>query len=273
MNQHRSGVVFALLSLVCLWAQAATPTFSTGGVTSYSPCGVGPDLPFSAPMANSVANWFTFVGFPNVSRWTNGNVWGSDFRDGTDLDPGGGSDAPNIYFYNGHGICQNPPKATDPDFITVCGNFGKPDTTTIGTSTRWGNSGGKLQFAIIDASCPMDLISISNQWFPVLQGIHIAVGHSGTVTADTLNSNRRGTDFAAKIAVPPILSFFLPTMSVGDAWMTAGIEDIQSGGCCAVALAAGATEADAVNRRDNEKVTDGRSNPTPNWAAWRWACR
>lgn len=273
MSQRLSWAILALLGMLCLPALAATPTFSTGGVTLYSPCNVGPDLPFSAPMANSVANWFSFVGFPNVSRWTNGNVWGSDFRDGTDMDPGGGSDAPNIYFYNGHGICQNPPKATDPDFITVCGNFGKPDTTTIGTSTRWGNNGGKLQFAIIDASCPMDLVSIANQWFPVLQGIHIAVGHSGSASADTLNSNRRGTDFASEIALPPFFSFFFQPMSVGDAWMTAGTEDIQSGGCCAVAIAAGETEADAVDRRDNEKVTDGRSNPTPNWAAWRWACR
>jgi hypothetical protein len=262
-------LVGALALLPALQAAAADPTFSTGAVASYSPCGVGPNLPATIPEANDFATWLSAAGLPSVSRWTDGNVWGSDFRDGTDLDPGGGSDAPNIYFYTGHGICQNPPTATDGDFITVCGNFGKPDTTTIGTSTRWGNSGGHLQFGLLDASCPMDLISLSNQWFPVLDGVHVATGHSGTGTSDTLDSERRGNDFASLISGP---FWFFPKQSVGDAWMNAGTEDIQSG-CCAVVIAAGVDRNDAINRRDNEKITDGMSNPTPNWAAWRWSCR
>ena len=160
-------VGFAVFSALCSRAQAATPSFSTAGGDVLQPVRgrAGPASsarPWRDPSRTGLRSW----GFPNVSRWTNGNVWGSDFRDGTDLDPGGGSDAPNIYFYNGHGICQNPPVATSPDFITVCGNFGKPDTTTIGTSTRWGNAGGKLQFAIIDASCPMDLVSLETSGFP-----------------------------------------------------------------------------------------------------------
>jgi hypothetical protein len=37
-----------------------------------------------------------------------------------------------------------------------------------------------------------------------------------------------------------------------------------------VAIAVGATEAEAVDRRENERITDNRANPTVNWAAWKW---
>ncbi len=267
----RSLVLMFVVAVAALPGSALSQvTFSTGAVDLYSPCNVGPDLPNTIPEADSVALWFSLAGFPSVSRWTNGNVWGSDFRDGTDIDPGGGSDAPRIYFYSGHGICQNPPKATDGDFITVCGKFGKPDTTTIGTSTRWGNGTGRLQFGLLDASCPMDLVSLSNQWFPVLTGVHVATGHSGTSTSDTLDSVSRGSDFAALIASPAIFWFF-PHLSVGDAWMTTGIEDVQPG-CCAVVIAGGSNRDDAIDRRDHERLTDGRPNPVTTWAAWRWIC-
>jgi hypothetical protein len=51
--------------------------------------------------------------------------------------------------------------------------------------------------------------------------------------------------------------------------MDTGTIDIQSG-CSAVALAAGANRDDAIDRRENERITDGRSNPVPNWFAWKW---
>ena len=91
------------------------------------------------------------------SRWENGDVWGFYFRDnnGGDLELNGGSDVPDIYFYTGHGTCQNPPAATDADFISVCGNFGAPNRTNIGTQSRWENGAGNLKFCFLDASCPM----------------------------------------------------------------------------------------------------------------------
>ncbi len=50
-----------------------------------------------------------------------------------------------------------------------------------------------------------------------------------------------------------------------------GTEDIQDG-CCAVAIAAGNNRDDAIDRRENERILDNRTNPTPNWFAWRWVC-
>jgi hypothetical protein len=255
--------------------------YSTGCVSIYvaNGCG-GPDLPQSVPEGAAFRDWYNLAGHQVSSSWDNGNVWGSDFREGpnNDLAPDGGSDIPDIYYYSGHGTCQNPPAATSSEFINVCGDFGDPDSTTIGTQCRWGSLGGNvgargnLKFLFLDASCPMDLVSIQNSWFPVFQGLHMAVGHSGTTTSDTLDSVTRGSQFAAYTAgLPPPLNFFFPQLSIGDAWMITGVIDIQSG-CCAVALAAGNDRNDAIDRRENERVTDNRGDPSPNWFAWKWVC-
>ena len=241
--------------------------FSTGAVRDYFPCGVSPNLPLTIPEAANFRTWYTLAGDTVLSRWENGDVWGSDFRDGTDNDPGGGSDAPELYFYSGHGSCQNPPTATDPDFIVVCGNFGKPDVVDIGASSRWGN--GHLKFCFLDASCPMDLISLERNWFPAFVGLHVATGNSGTATADTLDSATRGSQFAAYSSGGFL---FFPYLSVGDAWMATGTIDVQAS-CCAVVIAAGADRNDAIDRRENERVHDNRPNPVPNWFAWKWVCR
>src|SRR5690348_10723969 len=101
-----AGVVLAL----CVATSGVAQTrYSTGAVSNYpaNPC-FGPNLPFSVGSAASFRGWYALAGLPNVSRWENNDVWGSDFRDGASADnePQGGSDLPDVYFYNGHGICQ-----------------------------------------------------------------------------------------------------------------------------------------------------------------------
>ena len=248
--------------------------YSSGAVRDYIPNGCGgPDLPATIPEARAFQFWYSFGGHTPVSTWENGNVWGSDFRnDGGDNDPGGGSDVPDIYLFAGHGSCENPPTATSGDFIIVCGNFGTPNVVNIGAQSGWGDAPGDLQFLFIDASCPMDLASLGDDWFPVFQGMHMATGHSGTATADALDSSSRGSQLAARTAgLPGILGWLLPQQSVGDAWMDAGTIDIQPG-CSAVAIAVAATEADAIDRRENERITDNRPSPGADWvwAAWKW---
>jgi hypothetical protein len=227
-------------------------------------------LALTIPECYNFRLWYDFGKFQLFSRWENGDVWGSDFRDASngDLEPNGGSDIPEVYFYAGHGNCQDSPSATSPDFIAVCGDFGKPDNTIIGTQCRWGNRPGNLRFAFIDASCPMDLVSITNSWFPVFQGLHMAIGHSGTSTQDAFDSADRGSQFAGYTS--GVLWLF-PHLCVGDAWMITGLIDVQTG-CCAVALAAGTDRDDSIDRCNNEKVKDNRPNPTPNWFTWRWVC-
>jgi len=263
------GVCAALLLVSSVSAQSLR--YATGCVRDYIPGGcAGPDLPATIPEGANFRSWYDLGGFTRFSAWDNGNVFGSDFRDAGngDLEPNGGSDVPEVYLFAGHGSCQNPPVATSGDFLNVCGNFGTPNSTTIGSQSRWGNGSGNLRFAFIDASCPMDLVSLGNQWFPVFRGLHVAVGHSGTSTADALDSTVRGSQLGAFTSG----LWFLPQMSVGDAWMTVGTQDVQTG-CCAVVIAAGNNRDDAINRRENERVLSGWSDPASNWFAWRWVCR
>jgi len=269
-----------VLSVVLLALPAPLPSqlrYSTGGVNNYPPatCG-GPNLSLCVAEARDFQSWFNFAGFRNVTRWENGDVWGSDFRDGTDTDPSGGSDIAQAYFFSGHGICENPPTSGSGDFIVTCGNFGKPDVTRIGTSSRWGNSPGQLQFMFIDASCPMDLPSLTTEWFAPFRGLHMATGHSGDVNHDTLDSESRGDQSAAHMVGEDLVIFgwhftLIPKLPVGSAWMSTGLIDVQSQ-VCAVAIAAGNDRNDAINRREDEFVDSGWSNPTPNWFAWKWVC-
>ena len=77
----------------------------------------------------------------------------------------------------------------------------------------------------------MDLVSITNSWFPPFQGLHMAIGHSGTGTFRYIRyASDRGSQFAAYTSGA---FWFYPHLSVGDAWMVTGTIDIQSG-CCAV---------------------------------------
>jgi len=249
--------------------------YSTGSVSQYVAAGCGgPDLPQAVPGGAAFRSWYILSKANNVliSRWDNGDVWGSDFRDagGGDIDTGGGADFPDLYYFSGHGRCQNPPGPTSPDFILTCGKFGKPDSTNIQAQSRFGNGVGHLKFLFLDASCPMDIASLAT-WFPVFQGLHIATGHSGTIPADALDSPRRGDQLSAQTAgfVP---GFNFAQRSVGDAWMRCGLIDVQKG-CSAVVIAAGATFAEAEDRRDHERVQERRSNPVKNWVAWRWVTR
>ena len=270
--RHFIVVLVGMLAMPSQSVDAQNIRYSTGCVRDYIPNGcTGPDLPATIPEGQAFRLWYNLGGFSLVSSWNNGNVWGSDFRDASngDLEPNGGSDLPEVYLFAGHGTCQNPPVATSPDSIVTCGNFGTPDNTVIGTSSRWGNGTGNLRFAFIDASCPMDLVSLANQWFPAFRGLHMAVGHSGTANADAFDSAVRGSQLAAYTSDA---LWVIPHLSVRDAWMAVGTKDVQRG-CCAVVLAVGSNQSDAIDRRENEKVKDNRSDPTPAWAAWRWICR
>ena len=252
-------------------------TYSTGAINTYSTCGLNPDLSNRIEAAKRFRDWYNLAGFPNISRWENDNVFNTDFTDGAnkDMDPNGGSDAPDIYLFAGHGSCQNPPGANDPDFLVTCshtvGNF-----TDIGASSRWGNAGGHLRFAFIDASCPMDLVSLGHNWFPPFQGLHVATGHSGRTTNDTLDSPSRPGEFAvrtigAQTTFLGIVISTIPREPVTWAWMDTGLIDVQPQ-VCAVSIANDATRDAAIHRRDNEFVSPSMGRPSGNWYAWRWVC-
>jgi hypothetical protein len=119
----------------------------------------------------------------------------------------------------------------------------------------------------------MDLVSLTNQWWTVFQGLHIAMGHSGDATHDNLDSDKKLPTVGMYLAPP----FPFPFPSLGGssyrtAWMSAGLIDVQSG-VCAVITATGRTEAEAVARRDFETPTGAIPDALPpTWIAWRWVC-
>ncbi|MCA1612481.1 MAG: DUF6345 domain-containing protein [Thermoanaerobaculia bacterium] len=275
----RAAILATVLLALSAPAALSQTRYSTGAVANYpaNPCG-GPSLPLTIPEASNFRGWYSLANLPLVTRWENNDVWGSDFRDGAtaDREPSGGSDLPDVYFFTGHGICQAAPAATSPDFLVTCSTNGTPDATNIGTSSRWGNAGGNLKFAFLDASCPMDLVSLGNNWLNPFQGLHIATGHSGDKTHDTLDSSTRGGQFAGyTVGYKVHVVFFdieiFPELSAGSAWMTTGLIDVQPS-VCAVVIANDTTLQVAGNRRDSEKVKSPWARPSGNWWAWRWVC-
>jgi len=271
-------VVVAAISLCLGLPNAYALDYSTGAVNVYNTCGLSPDLPYRIEAAKRFRDWYNEAGFHNISRWENDDVWNTDFTDGPgkDMEAGGGSDLPNVYLFAGHGSCQNPPTATDPDYLVTC-SHGAGMFTDVGASSRWGNAGGRLQFAFIDASCPMDLVSLGQNWFPPFQGLHVATGHSGTSTHDTYDSASRPVEFAMRTTgyqttFLGIVISTVPAEPVTWAWMDTGLIDVQDQ-VCAVAIANDATRDAAINRRDNEYVFSGWGNPSGNWYAWRWVCK
>jgi hypothetical protein len=265
----RRIILFVLLAFVAV--EAGAVVLSTGAINNY---GGSANLFHDIAEANDFRGWYLFAGNTVFTAWTDGNVWGSDFRDQgspNDMDPSGGSDRAQVYYYTGHGICPSSQTTTSAvDFLVTHGNFGLPDVDHIVTDSVWGNNGGRLQFMLIDASCPTEVPEIT-QLFPIFGGLHMVTGNSGDSKHDTLDSESRGNEFGIQTVGFPPLPFFFPQLPVGDAWMNTGLIDVQDQ-VCAIAAAAGDTRDDAINRRDNEFVTSGWGNPSNNWMAWKWVC-
>src|SRR5579871_2375800 len=112
---------FVAIVLGACSSAALAQNYSTGAVDKYTTCNIQPDLSSCIEEAKRFRDWYDQAGFPLVTRWENDDVWNTDFTDGPgkDMDPSGGSDLPNIYLFSGHGVCQNPPTATDPDFLVT----------------------------------------------------------------------------------------------------------------------------------------------------------
>jgi Family of unknown function (DUF6345) len=260
-------IIFFFCAAV-LAAEACAIVLSTGAINDY---GGSANLSHDIAEAKDFRGWYTLAGNSVFSAWTDSSVWGSDFRDQgnpNDMDLGGGSDRAQVYYYTGHGSCPASQTTTSPvDFLITHGNPAIPDVTHIVADSVWGNNGGRLQFMLIDASCPTELPEIT-QLFPIFGGLHMVTGNSGDLKHDTLDSEDRGNAFGAQTSG----FLFFPQLPVGDAWMNTGLIDVQDQ-VCAVAAAAGDTRDDAINRRENERVTSGWGNPSNNWMAWKWVCK
>jgi hypothetical protein len=270
-----------VMTLLLLFGSSAFATnYSMGCVEKYSDASgftSSDDVSLTCDATDGFSFWFNLFGGHSLRfYWHNTLVWPSDYREdslgGNDVNEVDWSSA-DLAVFSGHGSCQNPPTASSPDFIvTAKDGIGRSaNFVNINASLRLGEfpgsgvfgSNGNLNTLMINASCPMDLVSLTTQWWSVFQGLHLAMGHSGDVNHDNLDS-------ASKL---PTVGMYLTTgNSYRTAWMSAGLIDVQSG-VCAVITATGRTESEAVSRRDSETPTNriGDAMP-PTWIAWRWVC-
>jgi hypothetical protein len=293
MSCKHIGAVLVVLLMIAVNRSSAVNT-DMACVERYSAAGFpsSADVSLTCDATDGFWYWFGMFG-GNALRfyWHDTLVWPSDYREDS---LAGGRDnvevdwsSADLAVFSGHGSCQNPPNASSPDFI-VTAQAGNPGNfVDIGTNMRLGEfpgsgvfgGNGNLNALIINASCPMDLTSLTNQWWNVFQGLHVAMGHSGDVNHDNLDSVDKLSAVGFYLAG---VAFF--STPVGDfpvkgtessyrtAWMSSGLVDVQSQ-TCAVITATGRSEAEAIERRDFETPTSGIADALPStWIAWRWVC-
>ncbi len=143
--------------------------FSTGTCNLYQ----YPDSPFSSnpsvhnlsgsnQAADHINYWYTQVGLTRYKAWTDFDVFPEDFLDEAfcgahprcDLNPAGGSDVPEIYWFQGHG-------ADHQIFVTRGG-------VDLRNRAIWGNGAGNLQFLFLMACSTMPLADLSS-WVAILR--------------------------------------------------------------------------------------------------------
>jgi len=286
MTKHTAIVTPLLLSLLVAGTAGAQINFDMGCVEKYSSASgftTSDNLFNACDATDGFAIWFrwSFLTTPKGKLryyWHDTLVWPTDYRE----DSFGGNDvaesdwsSSDLAVFSGHGSCQNPPVASSPDFLVTAKNgIGRSaNFVNIHASLRLGEypgsgvfgSNGNLNTLMINASCPMDLVSLTTQWWDVFQGLHLAMGHSGDAGHDNLDSS-------VKLPTVGVYLGLLGT-SYRTAWMSAGLIDVQSG-VCAVITATGRTETEAVSRRDSEKPLARMADARPaTWIAWRWVCK
>jgi len=287
MKHIRSQLVIPTLGVVLGVALPARATnYSLGCVERYSDASgfsTSDDVLLTCDAASGFSTWFNAFGGHNLGLfWQNTLVWPSDYRE----DSLGGSDhieadwsLADLNVFSGHGSGHNPPAASSPDCIVTARNgIGlSANFVNINSSLRFGEfpgsgvfgSNGNLDTFMLNASCPMDLVSLTTQWWSVFQGMHLAMGHSGDVNHDNLDSSSKLPTVGMYLTGVP---FFMEGSSYRTAWMSAGLIDVQPG-VCAVITGTGRSQSEAVDRRDFETPTTRIGDALPaSWIAWRWVC-
>lgn len=186
--------------------------------------------------------------------WGNDNAWETDFRH---PDYGGDSlnwtDDVNFLFYSDHG-----------------GNWGsvmhlafsKAHGTCLASSNQWRLGRKALKWIVLDccqAVLNTTVAHVVAVWAGPMQGAHMVFGFIGNGHDSWWNGDL-GEDFGHDAATGARLA---------NAWLDRGysfwLDDNP------IAIAAGTSQADAVNRRENESVNwRDASIASTNWLAWKY---
>ena len=212
------------------------------------------NLDYRDDHANGFFNNMGNHGHVKVFDWGNDNAWETDFRH-----PNSGGDSlnwtdnVNFVFFSSHG--GNWSDVMRIAFATKTGKcLGETDEFRLGAkSLKW------LALDCCDAVLNTDGSHIGSVWFPPMRGLHmvfgfIGLGHDGYITGGL------GSDFGDDAGSAKPLS---------NAWLDRGYSWAYDDN--PIAIAAGATEAEAINRRENETINwrDYDVSST-NWLAWKY---
>lgn len=193
-------------------------------------------------------------GHTQIFLWGNDDAWERDFRH---PDFGGDSnnwiDNVHFCFYSDHGGNWS-------NIMHIA--FSKAKDKCIGSSNEWKLGTRMLKWLVLDCcQCVLNTSKehVSAVWFPPAHGVHMIFGFVGN-GSDGWWTRNVGDDFGKDAAKGERLS---------NAWLDAAYSYWDDND--AIAMAYGATQNEARNRRDNETINWRDSNVTSaSWLAWKW---
>jgi hypothetical protein len=193
-------------------------------------------------------------GHPKIFSWGNDNAWERDFRH---PDHGGDSlnwsDNVHFLFYSDHG-------GNWANTMHIA--FSKARDNCLGASSQWKLGSKQLKWLVLDCcQCVLNTSAahVAAVWFPPAHGIHMIFGYVGD-GHDAASTRFMGKNFGKRAGNGEKL---------GNAWLDTAYSSSPDDN--PIVMAFGATEAEAINRRDNETVNWRDWNvSSSNWVAWKW---
>lgn len=193
-------------------------------------------------------------GHVKVFDWGNDNAWETDFRH-----PDFGGDSlnwsDNVHFcmVNDHGGNSN-------NVVSFSFSKAHDNCSVSSTTMRLGRKSLKWMAALgCDAVLNTNADHIVACWGGPMQGVHIVCGYIGTA-ADSWWTSDLGEDFADDICDGD---------TIAGSWVSRAHSFWT--GDDSIAIAAGVSRDDAINRRENENL-DWRDSDvaSTNWLAWKY---
>jgi len=186
--------------------------------------------------------------------WGDDNAWETDFRNpafGSGGDALNWSDNVNFCYFADHGGNWS-------NILHIA--FSKSHNECLGSSDTWRLGAKNLKWLVLDVcdgtlgTAASDVVDV---WGGPMQGIHIVFTFVGTTSPW---SSSEGSDFGGDAGNGKPLS---------NAWLDRTFSS--SIGNSPIAIAAGATQQEAINRRENETI-NWRDYPvtSTSWPAWKW---
>lgn len=220
-------------------------------------------IPNTKPDAEGFISWMTAYGHTRKYLYGNTNFWPDDVVDHSvsgGLDNLYGDNA-NITFYSSHGGSNANyfEMATGAvhtiDGVSTCTS----NTDNPNTLKQWWKLGDGQARIVSLSTCQGLQLSDLAHWDGVANGIHMLTGFN--------DSESDSPSVGGNYAFYGNFSLLgLPVMTVKQSWFSA-----RPSGNNAVVMAYGINQADAVNRRDNEKFSWSMARLGPRtYRAWAW---